>query len=292
MKLAKLKYLCAMTLFGTIGIFIHFIPMSSAAISFYRGALGCGYLLIVMLLSRKWPNFSAIWKNLPMLALSGAAIGFNWILLFEGYKYTSVATATVCYYLAPLLLLLASPLLGERITVKKLLCIAVALVGLVFVSGVIEKGITSLSELTGIGFSLGAAVLYATGMFGNKKLSNIGIYDKTLMQLGIATIVIFPYLLLTEGFHLPQLSPIPLVLLLTVGILHTGVAYSLSLDGIHKLPTQTIGVFSYLDPVVAVVLSVPILRQPMSIYGIIGSVLILGSALYSEISPAKKKAAK
>ena len=292
MKLAKLKYLCAMTLFGTIGIFVYYIPMSSAAISFYRGALGCIYLLAVMLLSKKRPDFSAIRKNLPMLVLSGAAIGFNWILLFEGYKYTSVATATVCYYLAPLLLLLASPLLGERITVKKLLCIAVALVGLVFVSGVIEKGITSLSELAGIGLSLGAAVLYATGMFGNKKLSGIGIYDKTFMQLGIATIVILPYMLITEGFALPSFAPVPLVLLLTVGILHTGVAYSLSLDGIHKLPTQTIGVFSYLDPVVAVVLSVPILRQPMSIYGIIGTVLILGSALYSEISPAKKTVAK
>ncbi len=292
MKLAKLKYLCAMTLFGTIGIFVYYIPMSSAAISFYRGALGCIYLLAVMLLSKKRPDFSAIRKNLPMLVLSGAAIGFNWILLFEGYKYTSVATATVCYYLAPLLLLLASPLLGERITVKKLLCIAVALVGLVFVSGVIEKGITSLSELAGIGLSLGAAVLYATGMFGNKKLSGIGIYDKTFMQLGIATIVILPYMLITEGFALPSFAPVPLVLLLIVGILHTGVAYSLSLDGIHKLPTQTIGVFSYLDPVVAVVLSVPILRQPMSIYGIIGTVLILGSALYSEISPAKKTVAK
>ena len=231
MRLAKTKYLCAMTLFGTIGVFVHYIPMSSAAISFFRGALGCGYLLIVMLLSKKRPDFSAIRKNLPMLLLSGAAIGFNWILLFEGYKYTTVATATVCYYLAPLLLLLASPLLGERITIKKLICIAIALLGLLFVSGVTEKGISSLSELTGIGLSLGAAVLYATGMFGNKKLSGIGIYDKTLMQLGIATIVIFPYLLLTEGFVLPPLSPVPLLLLLTVGILHTGVAYSLSLDG-------------------------------------------------------------
>ena len=283
MNIAKLKYLGAMTLFGTIGIFVRYIPLSSSAIAFIRGLLGCGYLLLVMLIGRKKPDFSAIRKNLLFLLLSGTAIGFNWILLFEGYKYTTVATATVCYYLAPLLLLLASPLLGERITLKKLLCIGVALVGLLLVSGVTESGISSLAELKGVAFSLGAALLYATGLFLNKKLSPMGIYDKTLLQLGSATVVIFPYLLLTEGIALPQLAPLPLILLLTVGILHTGVAYSLSLGSISQLPTQTIGIFSYLDPVLAVLLSALFLKEPMTPAGIVGTVLVLGSALYSEL---------
>lgn len=288
MNIAKLKYLGAMTLFGTIGIFVRYIPLSSSAIAFIRGLLGCGYLLLVMLIGRKKPDFSAIRKNLLFLLLSGTAIGFNWILLFEGYKYTTVATATVCYYLAPLLLLLASPLLGERITLKKLLCIGVALVGLLLVSGVTESGISSLAELKGVAFSLGAALLYATGLFLNKKLSPMGIYDKTLLQLGSATVVIFPYLLLTEGIALPQLAPLPLILLLTVGILHTGVAYSLSLGSISQLPTQTIGIFSYLDPVLAVLLSALFLKEPMTPAGIVGTVLVLGSALYSEL-PEKSK---
>ena len=288
MNIAKLKYLGAMTLFGTIGIFVRYIPLSSSAIAFIRGLLGCGYLLLVMLIGRKKPDFSAIRKNLLFLLLSGTAIGFNWILLFEGYKYTTVATATVCYYLAPLLLLLASPLLGEQITLKKLLCIGVALVGLLLVSGVTESGISSLAELKGVAFSLGAALLYATGLFLNKKLSPMGIYDKTLLQLGSATVVIFPYLLLTEGIALPQLAPLPLILLLTVGILHTGVAYSLSLGSISQLPTQTIGIFSYLDPVLAVLLSALFLKEPMTPAGIVGTVLVLGSALYSEL-PEKSK---
>ena len=239
-------------------------------------------------IGRKKPDFSAIRKNLLFLLLSGTAIGFNWILLFEGYKYTTVATATVCYYLAPLLLLLASPLLGERITLKKLLCIGVALVGLLLVSGVTESGISSLAELKGVAFSLGAALLYATGLFLNKKLSPMGIYDKTLLQLGSATVVIFPYLLLTEGIALPQLAPLPLILLLTVGNLHTGVAYSLSVGSISQLPTQTIGIFSYLDPVLAVLLSALFLKEPMTPAGIVGTVLVLGSALYSEL-PEKSK---
>lgn len=287
MNLPKLKYLCAMGLFGTIGIFVRYIPLSSAAIAFFRGVLGCAYLITVMLLGRKKPDLRTIRKNLLLLLSSGAAIGFNWILLFEGYKYTTVATATVCYYLAPLLLVLACPLLGERITAKKLLCVGIALVGLLFVSGVTEKGISSATELKGIALSLGAAVLYATGMFLNKKLSSIGVYDRTLLQLGSATVVILPYLLLTEGIPALQLTPVSWGLLLTVGILHTGFAYSLSLDSIRQLSTQTIGIFSYLDPVVAVLLSALFLQEPMSLSGIIGTVLILGSALYSELPERK-----
>lgn len=289
MNLTKAKYLCAMTLFGTIGIFVRYIPLSSAAIAFFRGVLGCIYLLCVMLIGRKKPDFSAIRRNLLLLLLSGAAIGFNWILLFEGYKYTTVAAATVCYYLAPLLLLLVCPMLGERITAKKLLCVGIALVGLLFVSGITEKGISSASEMKGIALSIGAAVLYATCMFLNKKLSPIGVYDRTLLQLGSATLVLLPYLLLTEGLAVPRLAPIPWVLLLTVGILHTGFAYSLSLGSMQRLSAQVIGIFSYLDPVVAVLLSALLLREPMSAASIVGTVLILGSALYSEL-PERKRA--
>ena len=289
MNFPKLKYLSAMALFGTIGIFVRYIPLSSAAIAFFRGVLGCAYLILVMLLCKKKPQLSAIRQNLLLLLLSGAAIGFNWILLFESYKHTTVATATVCYYLAPLLLVLASPALGERLTAKKLLCVSVALTGLLFVSGITESGIPSAGDLKGIALSVGAAVLYATALFLNKKLSPIGAYDKTLLQLGSATVVIFPYLLLTEGLTIPQLTPVPWILLLTVGIVHTGIAYSFSLDSIHRLNTQTIGIFSYLDPVVAVLLSALFLREPMSLSGIIGTVLILGSALYSEL-PERKTA--
>ena len=288
MKLAKIKYLSAMTLFGTIGIFVRYIPLSSTAIAFFRGVLGCLYLVGVMLLGRKKPDFAAIRRNFILLLLSGTAIGFNWILLFESYKYTTVAAATVCYYLAPLLLLLASPLLGERITLKKLLCVGVALVGLLFVSGITETGISSVQELKGIGLSLGAAALYATAMFLNKKQFPIGAYDRTLLQLGSATVVLLPYLLLTEGLAVPQLAPTGWLLLLTVGIVHTGIAYSFSLDSMARLSAQTVGIFSYLDPVVAVLLSALLLKEPMTPFGILGTVLILGSALYSELPERKK----
>ncbi len=288
MKQAKIKLLSAMGIFGTVGIFVNFIPLSRPYIALCRALSGLLFLLAIMLLSRKKLDGQAIRKNLPVLCLSGAAMGFNWVLLFLSYDRTSVATATVCYYLAPLFLILASPLVGERLTLKKSLCVAVALVGLVFVSGITEKGIHSLSELTGVGLALGAAVLYATVMFLNKKLSPIGAYDKTVIQLASAAVAILPYLLLTEGFALPRMSPVQWVLLAVVGIVHTGVAYALYFGSMKDLEAHTIAIFSYLDPVIAVVLSALVLRQPLSSWGIAGTVLVLGSALYSEL-PKKKK---
>ena len=285
---SKMKFLSAMGIFGTVGIFVKFIPLSSAAIAFFRGVLGVAFLLFVMLAGKQRFDKAAIKRNLLILCLSGVAIGINWILLFESYKYTTVATATVCYYLAPLFLLLASPLLGERLTVKKLCCIGVALLGLVFVSGMMEGGLPPLSELAGVGFGVGAALFYATVMVLNKKLTPIPAYDKTVIQLAAASAVILPYLLLGGIREILTLNGTGIVLLLVVGFIHTGFAYAMYFGSMKDLTAQTIAVFSYLDPVIAVLLSALLLKEPITIWGILGSVLILGSALYSEL-PQKQK---
>lgn len=284
---SKWKFLSAMGIFGTVGIFVKFIPLSSASVAFFRGLLGVLFLGTTMLLSRKKPDRAAIKRNLPLLCLSGIAIGFNWILLFESYRYTTVATATVCYYLAPVFLLLAAPLLGEKLTLRKLGCIAAALVGLVFVSGMIEGGLPAFHEAKGILCGIGAAVLYATVMLLNKKLSPIPAYDKTILQLSASTAVILPYLLLTQGLALPQLTGVQWMLLLIVGIVHTGAAYAMYFGAMKDLSAHTIAIFSYLDPVIAVVLSALILKESLGFWGIAGSILILGSALYSELPPKK-----
>ena len=283
MQKEKWMLLGAMGIFGTIGIMVKYIPLSSAAIAFTRGVLGVAFLLMVMLLSKTRFDRAAVARNLVLLILSGIAIGINWILLFESYRYTTVATATVCYYLAPVFLLLASPLIGERLTAKKGLCILVALVGLVCVSGIVETGLPKLSDLKGVFLGVGAAVFYASVMVLNKKFTPIPAYDKTILQLASASAVILPYLLLTGGFGFGGLSGWQPVLLLVVGIVHTGFAYALYFGSMKDLEAHTIAIFSYLDPVIAVILSAVLLKEPIGLWGIVGTVLILGSALYSEL---------
>lgn len=285
---SRLQLLSAMGIFGTVGIFVTYIPLPSATIAFCRGILGVAFLILVMVLTRQKPDRVAIRKNLRVLLLSGVAIGLNWVLFFEAFRYTSVAIATVCYYLAPLFLILMSPLIGERLTGKKLLCIAVAFAGMALLSGITDSANVTGDQLLGIALATGAAILYASVMLLNKKLSPIPAYDKTVLQLGAASLVIVPYLLLTGGFSFEGLTAGGWVSLLIVGIVHTGVAYAMYFDSMKNLPAHTIAIFSYLDPVLAVILSALVLQEPLSLWGGIGAVLILGSALYSELPDRKK----
>ena len=282
----KLKILTSMAIFGTVGIFVRFIPMDSAAIAFCRGVLGCVFLLALMALTGRKLSLPDIRKSFLVLAISGAAIGINWILLFESYRYTTVAIATICYYLAPAFVTLASPLVGEKLTAKKLGCIGVALVGMVFVSGVFQG--SQQGSLMGVLLGVGAAVFYASVILMNKKLSPIGAYDKTLCQLGAASLVVVPYILIVGGMDFGGMSTLSWVMLSVLGIVHTGIAYALYFGGIRDVNAQTAAILSYLDPVLSILLSALILRERLDVFSIIGAVLILGSALYSEL-PGRKK---
>lgn len=283
----KLKILISMAIFGTVGIFVRFIPLSSALIAFCRGVLGCAYLLILMAVTGKKPNLQDIKANGWRLVLSGAAIGINWILLFESYRHTTVAIATICYYLAPAFLTLGSPLVGEKLNGKKLACIGVALVGMVFVSGVFQGN--QDSSLLGVLLGVGAAVFYATVILLNKTLSSISANDRTLCQLGAASLVIMPYLLLTGDMDFGSMTTFGWGMLLIVGIVHTGFAYALYFGGIRDVNAQTAAILSYLDPVLSILLSALILRERLDVFSVIGAVLILGSALYSELPGRKNK---
>ena len=288
---ATFKLTLSMVIFGTIGVFRRYIPLPSSLVAMSRGLTGMLFLLLVMLLRKRGMNRTAVRRKLGLLCLSGAAIGVNWILLFEAYNYTSVATATLCYYLAPMFVILASPLVvGERLTAKKLICVLTALLGMVFVSGVLETGGGS-SDLKGVLLGLGAAVLYASVVLMNKQLGDVPAYDRTIVQLGSSAAVLLPYVLLTENLGALTFTPGTIGLLLVVGVVHTGIAYALYFGSLMQLKAQTAAILSYIDPVVAVLLSALVLREHMSLLSGLGAVLVLGAAVVSELPSRRKKAA-
>lgn len=280
-KQGKRMLIASMAIFGTIGILRKFLPYPSSFVALVRGIVGAAFLLAVLLAKQQKPDFAAIRKNALMLLLSGAALGFNWIFLFESYAHTSVATATLCYYLAPILVVLVSPLvLDEKLTGRKLLCTLAALIGMVLVSGF--PGTSGVSGLRGVAFGLAAAVLYACVMLLNKKLRGIGPYDRTISQLALAALIMTPYVLLTEDIFRMEFTALPLILLCVAGIVHTGIAYWLYFGSMGSLKAQTVALYSYIDPILAIVLSMVVLKEPMTLSAAIGAVLILGAAFLSE----------
>ena len=284
---AKLKIIFAMVTFGTIGIFVRNIELPSTIIALARGIIGTLFLLLVVFAKGKGLDYSAIKRNLTILAASGACIGFNWILLFEAYRYTTVATATLAYYMAPIFVIMASPfVLKERLTAIKGLCVAMALTGMVLVSGVVQSGMDGV-DFTGILCGVGAASLYATVILLNKFIKNISAYDMTIMQLGLAVLVLLPYTLVTENFGALSPDTNSLLLLAVVGVIHTGFTYAMYFSSIQGLKAQTVAIFSYIDPIVAIILSAVLLNESMDIYSMVGAVLVLGSTFVSELAERK-----
>lgn len=275
------QYLLAMTIFGTIGLFVKFIELPSTVIALSRGALGTLFLLLVLKLLKRRINTATVKSNFKHLIIAGVALGLNWIFLFEAYQLTSVATATLAYYMAPIILILLSPiLLHERVPVGKWICVICALFGMSLISGVWE-GLENVA-LDGITMGLIAACFYACVVINNKFLKGLDPYDSSIVQLAVAAIVLFPYVLFTVDFSVLKPDITTIGLTLTVGILHTGVAYWLYFSALPKLEAARIAIFSYIDPAIAILLSVFVLMEPMTTTGVIGAVLILGAALASE----------
>lgn len=282
MKKSKYLLILCMFIFGTIGLFRKQIDLPSSVLAMTRGFIGSIFILVFMRFKHLRVSIENIQNNFVPLVLSGAFIGFNWILLFEAYEYTTVAIATLCYYMAPILVIIASFFIfKEQITKKKAICILFAMIGMILVSGVFDSN--QVIQLKGILFGLGAAILYASVILMNKVIQDIRAYDKTIVQLFVAAIVLIPYILLTEDVTSIQLDGISIALILLVGIVHTGIAYALYFSSMKDLEAQTIALYSYIDPCVAIFLSAFVLREQLSLLGIVGAIIILGSTLISEM---------
>jgi len=288
---SRLMLIISMTIFGTIGLFVRNIPLASAEIALYRAVMAAvligGYLLV----SRQKISLGKMRKEIPLLLLSGMAMGINWILLFEAYKYTTVSVATLSYYFAPVIVTAVCPFLfKEKMTAKQLVCFIMSTIGLVMITGV-GDGSGGGNDLVGILFGLGAAALYATVILLNKFIRQVGGIHRTFLQFLAAILILLPYVLLTGGVQIGSLNGIGWGSLLVVGLIHTGVTYCLYFTSLKELPGQKAAILSYIDPLVAVLMSVTILGEKMTLWQVIGGSLILGFTLWNEL-PHKKAVAE
>ena len=281
---AKVMLIVSMTIFGTIGLFTRNIAVSSGELALYRAIMAAVIIGGYLLFAGQRIDFKAIKKELPLLLFSGAAMGINWILLFQAYKYTTVSLATLSYYFAPVIVTLVCPILfRERLTIKQIICFIMSTLGLILIIGIGDVG--SGNNLLGIMFGLGAAVFYATVILLNKFIKNVEGMPRTFLQFIAAIIILLPYVFSTSGITLCNLDNIGWINLLIVGLFHTGITYCMYFSSLKELPGQKAAILSYIDPLVAVLISVVILGEAMTLWQVIGGMLILGFTLWNEISP-------
>ncbi len=270
----------SMVIFGTIGVFRRHILLPSAFIACARGILGGLVLLVAVKWKGKNVTEGLSRRTIFLLVITGALMGINWILLFEAYDHTTVAVATLCYYMQPTIVLLAMPIIfKDRLTVKQSVCALVSIIGMVLVSGVIGGSDPGKEHFHGILLGLCAAVFYAAVVIMNKRISGIDPYSKTVIQLLSAGGVMIPYLLLTGEFVVADPGEISWLLLFVVGVIHTGIAYMLYFGSMDGVMTQSVALLSYIDPVSALLFAGLFLKEPLGVSGVIGAIMIIGSAV-------------
>lgn len=284
---ARWMLIASMAIFGTIGLMVRNISVSSGELALYRAVMAAVLIGLFLIVTRQKIPFAKIKKALPLLLLSGCAMGFNWILLFQAYQYTTVSVATLSYYFAPVIVTLACPILfKEKLGIKQWICFGMSTLGIVLITGIGDLSAGS-NHLLGIAFGLGAACLYATVILLNKFIKDVEGIHRTFLQFIAAVIVLVPYVAFTGGMHLAGLNTTGWVCLLLVGVVHSCIAYCLYFSSLKEIPGQKAAILSYIDPLVAVVLSVTVLGEPMTVTQIIGGALILGFTLWNELSPQK-----
>ena len=282
---SRLMMVSAMAIFGTLAPFVRRIGVTSGELALYRAVMAATLIAVFLLVTKQKIPFAAIKKEIPLLLLSGIAMGFNWILLFQAYKFTTVSVATLSYYFAPVIVTLLCPIIfREKLTKKQVICFIMSTLGLVMITGIGDLSGGS-SHLTGILFGLGAASLYATVIMLNKFIRNVEGIHRTFLQFLAAIVVLVPYVLLTPHSGFAALDGIGWICLLVVGFIHTGITYCLYFTSLKDIPGQKAAILSYIDPLIAVVISVTILGESMSLVQIVGGALILGFTLWNELSP-------
>ncbi len=285
----KLFYLSSMLIFGSIGLFVRRIPMPSLHIAFLRSLIGTAVMVLIYLIMRKKIDRKAIMENRIRLICAGAFLGVNWILLFEAYKRTTIAGATLAYYMAPIIFLILSWIIMKtRLTAIRVLTISLSFFGLIILQ---MEDITIYGSMysAGIAFGLAAAFFYALVIILNRRMKKVSGLDRTLMELFLSLLVLGIYMTVTGDFSDFRIPEGALVYVLLLGILHTGLAYFLYFSTVDKLDSQHVALLSYIDPLSAIIFSVLFLGEKAYFNMILGGLLILGSSVLFELIGEKEK---
>lgn len=268
-----------LVLFGTIGTVSRYIDIPTSVLCAIRAFIGAAVLVLYInaVLGRR-TDTKAVHRNLRLLVFAGVMNGINWLLIFEGFRRTTVAIASICYYMQPVFLMLCAPLLfGEKKSVRKACCIAAGFFGMVIIADPFSDAVDT-ETYKGIACSLLAAAAYTANVAAAKKFRDISSLDATVAELVIAGTVLLPYIWMTEATDSIVWNTRSIVLTIVMGVLHTGIAYAVYYSSLRRLRADTVAVLGYIDPLTSVALSVLVLGEPLTASTAAGGIMILGAS--------------
>ncbi len=220
----KLKLILVMMIWGSLGVFTRSIPLSALSLAFLRAVIALPVLFIVMKL-RKTDKVK--WKLLIPYMLSGVLIAFGWLTLFYGFKHTSITSAVIIYNMCPIYVMIAAPLVcKEAITLLQRVVISTSFLGLVCIVG---NNLADGYGYIGMLFSAVSGMLYAAIVLINRNIEvRIDNKKATFVQIMMAMLVLLPFVIIDGSIvKIVDINGMAIVYTLLLGIVHTGIAYSL-----------------------------------------------------------------
>lgn len=285
MKRSYFKYIAALLLFGSNGLMASHIHLTSYEIVLLRTLLGSLLLTSVFILTRQRPACFKHKKDLLFISISGVAMGASWMFLYEAYAQMGVSISSLLYYCGPILVMVLAPLLfKEKLTSFKVIGFIIVLCGVFLINGNIFE---SHRNLFGIFCSGMSAIMYAVMVLANKKSTHITGLENPVLQLIISFFTVAIFVVLKNGFTF-HIQWNDWVWILILGFFNTGLGCYFYFSSIGTLPVQAVAIWGYLEPLSAVLFSVLLLSERMSVLQISGAVLILGGAMFAEYRTALK----
>ncbi len=288
---ARIKYITAVCIYGSISILIRLTDFPSEGLAFYRGVLGALFIFLYQRLLNKEHDPAAVRENMKWLVLSGVSLGLNWIFLFGAYVKISISIASLINYTAPVITVAIAPLvLHEKLDIRKIPFIFTSFAGVVLVSGVLEGAAPAAAGSEGDGFvgiiyAILASLTFVGIIVFSRKMTYVPPLDRVFWQLVSAAAVIGLYLLITtHSIPVPK-DPKTILVVIILGSVYTALANILYFAGIIGLPVQAVAVLGYLESVTAIIVSLVVFHEPMSLLAWAGAILIIASAVISETMP-------
>jgi len=282
---SALKYITALLLFGSNGIVASHITLSSYEIVFTRTLIGALFLVLIFAFFKLATHFGKNKTHSLYLIISGVAMGASWMFLFEAYRQIGISVATLAYYCGPVIVMLFSQIIfKEKITIIKIFGFFAVILGMVFVN---REAFLQGQISWGLGFGILAAVMYAFMVIFNKKATSITGLENPMWQLIASFITVAVFLVFRQGFSI-NVEPKNLMPILLLGVVNSGIGCYFYFSSIGDLPVQTVAILGYLEPLSALFFSAALLGESLGFLQLIGAVLILGGAAFSELFRRKQ----
>jgi len=265
-----LEVAVAAVIWGSNGVYVNLIPLSSYALAFFRVLFAAVALSVGIVLFGRRELFKSEYP-LRGLFFLGVLLCLGWGLLFEAMKLLPIAEAVLLNYTAPIFVaLLAAVFLRESVTGRTIASLILSFLGIVLIvfSNRGFQGVNVAGYLIGLSAGLSYAIFI---IVSKSALTRVVNYTLVLYSNFFASLILAPSLF---TIHLP-LSWNVWLMLAILGVINTALAVPLFYKGLKKIRAQEAAILGYLEPVSAAFLGFLFLGQTLTRPAILGGILVI-----------------